>query len=109
MIQKQHATPMPYDQTKLITSFEKGTDPAVIAEAVEHANGIRRALRLEDAKLEEVHKTYEEAEEEWRTEVSAIRRHDCLHTITTYEPDASGNNDSSTKCDICGMTMRKRR
>lgn len=103
----QYATPTPYDQTKLITSFEKGADPAVIAEAVAHADSIRRALRREDAKLKEACKVYEAAEEQWMTKVSDIRRADCPHTITTYYPDASGNSDSSTECDVCGITMRK--
>lgn len=105
----QHAKPMPYDQIKLITSFKKGTNPEVIAESVAHANSIQRALRREYTKLKESRKIYEVAEEQWRIKVSAIRHHNCQHTITTYYPDASGNNDSFTKCDICGITMRKRR
>ena len=27
---------------------------------------------------------------------------DCKHECTTFHPDASGNNDSFTNCDICG-------
>lgn len=105
----EHACPIPYDQTKLITSFEKGTDLETIASAVQSANTIQRLLHREDANLKEARKVYDAAEEKWRTEVSAIRRHDCPHAVTTYEPDASGNNDSSTECDVCGMTLRKRR
>ena len=32
-------------------------------------------------------------------------RHDCLHLATTYYPDASGNNDSETYCDLCGKEV----
>lgn len=29
----------------------------------------------------------------------------CTHPSTTYHPDASGNNDSMTTCDICGVEL----
>ncbi len=32
----------------------------------------------------------------------------CKHTKTTYHPDASGNNDSSNTCDICGREVPRR-
>lgn len=30
---------------------------------------------------------------------------ECPHHETTFYPDASGNNDSETLCDICGKTL----
>jgi hypothetical protein len=29
----------------------------------------------------------------------------CKHQDTTYQPDPSGNNDSTTKCNICGKYL----
>ena len=29
----------------------------------------------------------------------------CDHPKTTYHPDPSGNNDSYTECDVCGMEL----
>lgn len=46
-----------------------------------------------------------------KNEVSAIRsriselRKSCGHEDTTYYPDASGNNDSYTECNICGSEV----
>lgn len=34
-------------------------------------------------------------------------RNECLHWQTTYTPDASGNNDSSIDCDICGFELNR--
>ena len=30
---------------------------------------------------------------------------DCPHLLTTHYPDASGGNDSFTKCDTCGKVL----
>jgi len=29
----------------------------------------------------------------------------CTHPLTDYYPDASGNNDSRTDCQVCGKTL----
>ncbi len=34
-------------------------------------------------------------------------REACKHWQTTYYPDPSGNNDSSTTCDICGKDLTR--
>lgn len=44
------------------------------------------------------------------SEISKLRRdvrNECLHYESTYTPDASGNNDSSIDCDICGKTLTR--
>ncbi len=34
-----------------------------------------------------------------------IAQQQCKHEKTTYHPDPSGNNDSYTECDVCGMEL----
>lgn len=31
----------------------------------------------------------------------------CTHPLTTYHPDASGNNDSHTECNICDLEVAR--
>jgi hypothetical protein len=38
-------------------------------------------------------------------EARRIVQLECPHYLTTYYPDPSGNNDSSTQCDICGKEL----
>jgi hypothetical protein len=59
--------------------------------------------------------TYVEAIEALDAEYRAKRGHlravlqveqtKCTHPKTTYHPDPSGNNDSFTKCDVCGKEL----
>ena len=37
----------------------------------------------------------------------AKKQADCPHWLTKYYPDASGNNDSWTECEMCGMENPK--
>ena len=39
------------------------------------------------------------AERRWAIQAS------CPHASTTYYPDPSGNNDSSTVCNVCGAEV----
>ena len=53
----------------------------------------------------------QEVEGEYKQKLAAIAaarsrvRESCTHPLTTYHPDASGNNDSHTECDICGVEV----
>lgn len=47
---------------------------------------------------------HEEELERIANELKSIRSR-CSHPLTDYFPDASGNNDSMTKCQICDDTI----
>lgn len=93
------------DLNKLIMSFAKSTDtnlPLQISEAVSNAKEIRRRLQLAYNQLDNAKHVYEEAENKCVLDVAEIRK-SCTHPTTTYFPDPSGNNDSYTQCDVCGV------
>ena len=35
----------------------------------------------------------------------ALLQSECDHPSVTYQPDPSGNNDSSMECDVCGKEV----
>ncbi len=95
------------DVTKLIMSFGPSTDtdlPLQIAEAVSQARGTRRQLQLAYNQLDNAKHVYEEAENKCALDVAEVRK-SCTHPTTTYFPDPSGNNDSYTQCDVCGLEI----
>ena len=54
---------------------------------------------------------YRELEDEHKEEKEKINqqlrelKQECKHEVTKYYPDASGNNDSSTVCQICDKEL----
>lgn len=56
------------------------------------------SLQTDARKIEE---EYLEKLKENRSKISEVRKL-CKHELTTRHPDASGNNDSWTSCNLCG-------
>ena len=95
-----------YKTEELIRALGKVgiTDVGEIAEEVDLCEDIRRRV-LQNRKLcREEEKRHEENLDELRSQLWDIWI-DCPHHLTTYTPDASGNNDSSVDCDICGKEL----
>lgn len=88
--------------------FQCGFDELVegIANELSAIAGTKRRLhdlRGEERMLTEEH---EKAMGELQVSRSEIKAN-CQHHSTTYYPDASGGNDSSTTCDICGKAVQR--
>jgi len=49
---------------------------------------------------------HEKALKKLNQDLAKIQR-DCPHDKTSYEPDPSGNNDSTTTCLICDKSARR--
>jgi len=68
-----------------------------------------RKIVIEVAELEQIRDT---EKQEFREKMLDIDkrltdiRNKCPHPLTKYYPDASGNNDSTTECLICGKTAK---
>lgn len=54
-----------------------------------------------DAKRAKLQKEYDEARKTLSKEQVELEKR-CPHDFTTYEADASGNNDSYYHCEVCG-------
>ncbi len=104
------------DFKKLFATFEKDFNKLdadhgqslseYIAVRYEQTRRIRHLL--DDCDHEE--KRLEESYRKDRAELQRKRaefRKGCPHPSTTYYPDASGNNDSHTECDICGAEVTR--
>ncbi len=48
----------------------------------------------------EIEKRHKEERKQWKQKLIKLQNN-CEHISTKYYPDASGNNDSSTFCNIC--------
>lgn len=77
--------PEAYDKIAAADKIAKAVEGVNREIEVEHSRH-RKAVAALKQKLEEVHNT-------------------CTHSATKYRPDASGNNDSSTECLICGADL----
>lgn len=74
-----------------------------------------RILLIQHASLETTKsRLVREEQEETKRHSEAIKankegwrqfRLTCTHIETTFYPDASGNNDSYTSCDLCGKEL----
>ncbi len=64
--------------------------------------------------IDSVEHTISKAKNRWEVELMACEQErakiqkTCLHLITQFFPDASGNNDSFTQCDICHKIMSRK-
>jgi hypothetical protein len=75
-----------------------------IAERYDEVLSLQRDLKMLDRAEQEAI----DAHEAKLREIYGRRQHiqcACTHPSTTYHPDASGNNDSHTECDICGVEI----
>ena len=83
---------------------EVGTDPTAIAAKIAEARRCwlsvktlettrRRIIVDHKSTLSLLEKDFSEA------------RSKCKHWATTFHPDASGNNDSFSTCDVCGAEL----
>jgi hypothetical protein len=65
------------------------------------AEGIAQAISRAGEQLSKAEKVFIEARKAHNSAV-AEEQERCQHWATRYYPDASGNNDSETRCLICG-------
>lgn len=72
-----------------------------IKKALDEVDKIYKARMLHAQELEQLEKDYIWAVASSKSRWTIIREN-CKHQSTKYYPDASGNNDSCTICDICG-------
>lgn len=68
---------------------------------------IKEIIELEKESAIAHHVYYNTMKDIWNR-VARVQEQ-CKHVHTTYTPDASGNNDSSTDCDDCGATWSERK
>lgn len=76
---------------------------SILNDIVEQYKVYEDIYKIEEAKLELANKTLQETAE-LDAQIGRIQS-TCNHLSTTYYPDASGNNDSSTVCDLCGKEV----
>ena len=76
----------------------------VSAKALARKFDIQSKIAYNQQNLQKTTNEYEWCKEKLSVELEEIQSK-CLHESTTYYPDASGNNDSSTICDICGKEL----
>ena len=94
--------------TKIIASLmlqHKGADAEdvakLIAEAIDESNQIAERMDKLSAGIEAEEKRRKQTDAYIKHELAEIQR-SCPHLAKTYHSDASGNNDSFHKCDLCG-------
>jgi len=91
------------------TYFQKGaSSPNVIAKEIldilEEAERISSKMNELEKDKRDYEKNFRKHIQEKNDEISRIQA-SCKHHLTTYYPDPSGNNDSSTECNICGKEV----
>jgi hypothetical protein len=98
---------------KLFSTFESDPDRPdgqsvgdYIAERYEEVRDTQQQLdklAQERCEIEKEHKSK-------LANIDAVVRRvqtNCTHPLTTFHPDVSGNNDSHTDCDVCGLELRR--
>jgi hypothetical protein len=72
-----------------------------IADKVQQCDDIRNRILQNKKKQQQEDDRHSATEQALKVELMRIQK-ECPHYLTTYYPDASGGNDSSTCCDVCG-------
>ena len=67
---------------------------------------IKNSVQEIERKLSAESKRHEKRAKKLNDELWAIQKQ-CPHNSTHYEPDPSGNNDSTMECLICGREARR--
>jgi hypothetical protein len=89
---------------RLIKEYSGEDLAGYLSKAIDDDKRIRiEASNFKKMELEEVNRHAAELERLHGKWVDLTKR--CSHHETTYYPDASGNNDSETLCDICGKSL----
>lgn len=68
------------------------------------ANTVKRRIAVLHAKISDIGKQSARDIAGLRDEILAVQSR-CAHADHTYYPDASGNNDSYTLCNVCGKEL----
>ena len=87
-----------------VKSMDASTVAIHIAEQYEISMSIRHSIRDLKTAEEELNREYEGRRDIIRGQMQD-KKNVCKHWATTYHPDPSGNNDSETTCDICGVEL----
>ena len=67
-------------------------------------NTIKVGLEIENTLLDKKEKEFNLYKQQYKKNIIEIQSK-CKHQLTKYVPDASGNNDSYTYCEICGKEL----
>lgn len=67
---------------------------------------IKTSVQEIEKKLSAESARHEKRVKKLRTELWSIQKQ-CPHNLTHYEPDPSGNNDSTMECLVCGKEARR--
>ena len=78
--------------------------PVYIGVEYQNVLGLRKKLQVLSNRRAIAARELQEALAEINQEVRELRQ-SCPHWVTTFYPDASGNNDSSTECNTCGAEL----
>lgn len=101
------------DMRKLLNTFERSyendasegqTLSDYMAERYDEVRAHQRHVRHLQKEEESIRARCEKELSDIQCNLCQIQE-SCTHPCTTYHPDASGNNDSMTECDICGVEL----
>jgi len=94
---------------KLVKQYNESFDVSFV-EYIKQSLEIHK--RISDSVVNRMHKLdlmaqqYADSAKAVSKEIRQIQK-DCPHLVTTYEPDPSGNNDSSYTCVTCQYTSKR--
>jgi hypothetical protein len=76
-------------------------DKELVTKMQSYVKGIRNELTVIEKARQRIERQHETTLKMLDEDLAAVRTK-CPHLETTYHPDASGNNDSWSECDLCG-------
>lgn len=82
------------------------TDKEILAQAKELIRNIRLEKQDIDNRRKALERNFRDEKAGLEHELSVLQDK-CPHMNTDYQPDASGNNDSTTTCLDCGKSGRR--
>jgi hypothetical protein len=90
----------------LLKDVPKADRAAAALEVLDRYRKIKQTVWDLNVLIETEEKAFRERLRQIHVEISAVRK-TCDHPETHYEPDPSGNNDSTTTCMVCGKEGRR--
>ncbi len=81
------------------------TNGQIIAK-IKEIESTKLKMRMMEAKENNLQVDFDEDKQKLQKEKLLIQK-ECKHYSKTYYPDASGNNDSYTECDVCGKRIQR--
>lgn len=85
-------------------TLERALDAELLARVKAYVGDLRNEIDALKRDEHELQRLVTDKEAEFKFRRMDIQRR-CPHVDTTYHPDASGNNDSGSKCNDCGVWL----